>query len=105
MNPKSRQSVFCTNVRVEQKQTVLHYQPETSRPFLRVGFATPNLVPQAKSEYAPASVRCMLNRAGAGVQSTVAGIASCAHRPGCSAADIGCMIVKPPLDLKLSGLP
>ena len=37
MNPKSRQSVFCTNIRVEQKQTVLYYQPEARRPFLRVG--------------------------------------------------------------------
>jgi len=50
MNPKSRQSVFCTNIRVEQKQTVLYYQPEARRPFLRVGLATPNLVPQTRSE-------------------------------------------------------
>ena len=49
MNPKSRQSVFCTNIRVEQKQTVLYYQPEDRRPFLRIGLATPNLVPQTKS--------------------------------------------------------
>ena len=51
MNPKSRQSVFCTNIRVEQKQTVLYYQPEARRPFLRVGLATPNLVPQTRSEF------------------------------------------------------
>ena len=55
MNPKSRQSIFCTNIRVEQKQTVLYYQPEARRPFLRVGLATPNLVPQTRSEYALAS--------------------------------------------------
>lgn len=66
MNPKSRQTVFCTNIRVEQKQTVLHYQPETSRPFLRIGLATPNLVPQTKSEYALPSLQCMVNMHGFG---------------------------------------
>ena len=47
-NPKSRQTKFCTSIRVEQKQTVMHYQPAASLPFLRIGLATPNLVPQCK---------------------------------------------------------
>ena len=53
MNPKSWQTKFCTSIRVEQKQTVLHYQPETSRGFLRIGLATPNLVPQTRSAQPP----------------------------------------------------
>jgi hypothetical protein len=55
MNPKSWQTKFCTSIRVEQKQTVLFYQSEASRAFLRIGLATPNLVPQVRSELPPSS--------------------------------------------------
>ena len=49
-NPKlPAKAILCTSIRVEQKQTVMHYQPQASRPFLRIGLVTPNLVPQCKS--------------------------------------------------------
>ena len=52
-NSKSQQSKFCTSIRVEHKQTVMHYQPQASLPFLRIGLATPNLVPQCKGALRP----------------------------------------------------
>lgn len=45
--------MFCTSIRVEQKQTVMHYQPQASLPFLRIGLSTPNLVPQCKGAPLP----------------------------------------------------
>ena len=45
--------MFCTSIRVEQKQTVMHYQPQASLPFLRIGLSTPNLVPQCKGPLPP----------------------------------------------------
>ncbi|GAB4815412.1 hypothetical protein N2152v2_002458 [Parachlorella kessleri] len=42
-NPRS-----CLGVFLEQKQTVLHYQPQESRPFLKIVVATPSLVGASK---------------------------------------------------------
>ena len=39
---------LCCRVDLEQKQTVMHYQPTKTRPFLKIVVATPNLVTQAK---------------------------------------------------------
>ncbi|KAK9916868.1 hypothetical protein WJX75_008145 [Coccomyxa subellipsoidea] len=43
-----RQSKFCLGVQMVQKQTIMHYQPQKSRAFLRITVATPNLVTQAR---------------------------------------------------------
>lgn len=43
-----RQTKFCLRVDMEQKQTIMHYQPQKSRTFLRIVVATPNLVTQAR---------------------------------------------------------
>lgn len=45
-----RQSKFCLGVQMVQKQTIMHYQPQKSRAFLRITVATPNLVTQARGE-------------------------------------------------------
>ena len=39
---------FCLAVRVHQKQTVMHWQPHKTRPFLQIVVASPNLVTQAR---------------------------------------------------------
>ncbi|CAL8467309.1 g6846 [Coccomyxa elongata] len=43
-----RQTKFCLRVDMKQKQTIMHYQPQKSRTFLRIVVATPNLVTQAR---------------------------------------------------------
>ena len=54
-NQKSRQKRFCLAVLMEQKQTVMHYQPQKTRTFLKIVVATPNLVVQARgTSLAPA---------------------------------------------------
>lgn len=46
-----RQSKFCLGVAMVQKQTIMHYQPQKSRTFLRITVATPNLVTQARGDH------------------------------------------------------
>ena len=43
-----RQNRFCLSVTLEQKQTIMHYQPLKSKAFLRITVATPNLVTQTR---------------------------------------------------------
>ena len=50
---KGRQNRFCTAVTMEQRQTVMHFQREKSRTFLRIGVSTPNLVTKCKGEPTP----------------------------------------------------
>lgn len=49
-NQKGAQRRFCLKVSLEQKQTVLHYQPRKTRPFFKVVVATPNLVAQSRGD-------------------------------------------------------
>ena len=48
-----RQNRFCLSVTLEQKQTIMHYQPLKSKAFLRITVATPNLVTQTRGGYSP----------------------------------------------------
>eukprot|EP00884_Botryococcus_braunii_P008677 jgi/Botrbrau1/17810/Bobra.0127s0057.1 len=49
-NKGSRQQTkFCLKVVLEQKQTIMQFQPVKCRPFLKVVVATPNLVTQARA--------------------------------------------------------
>ena len=43
-----RGQLACLAVRVQQKQTVMHWQPHKSRPFLQIVLASPNLVTAAR---------------------------------------------------------
>ena len=45
---KGRQNKFCTAVLIEQRQTVMHYQREKSRMFLRIVMSTPDLVSKCR---------------------------------------------------------
>jgi hypothetical protein len=47
-NPRS-----CLSVALEQKQTVMHYQPQKSRAFLKIVLAVPNLVAPCRGESWP----------------------------------------------------
>ena len=49
-NSKGTQRRFCLRVALEQKQTVLHYQPHKSRTFFKIVVATPNLVAQSRGQ-------------------------------------------------------
>jgi DNA polymerase delta subunit 1 len=46
---KSRNSKSVLKVEIVQKQTILYYQPQKSRPFLKISVALPNLVASSKS--------------------------------------------------------
>ena len=39
---------LCLGVYMEQKQSIMHYQPSKSRQFLRIVLATPNLVSRTR---------------------------------------------------------
>jgi hypothetical protein len=53
-NKGSRQQTkFCLKVVLEQKQTIMQFQPVKCRPFLKVVVATPNLVTQARGMIQP----------------------------------------------------
>ena len=39
---------LCLGVFMEQKQSIMHYQPAKSRQFLRIVLATPNLVSRTR---------------------------------------------------------
>ena len=43
-----RQNKFCLSVTMQQKQTIMHYQPLKAAVFLRITVAVPNLVTQAR---------------------------------------------------------
>jgi hypothetical protein len=43
-----RQNKFCLSVTMQQKQTIMHYQPLKAAAFLRITVAVPNLVTQAR---------------------------------------------------------
>ena len=47
---KGRGTKLCVAVRMEQKQTAMHYQPVKKRLFLKVVLATPTMVTQARGE-------------------------------------------------------
>ena len=49
-NQKSGQRRFCLKVALEQKQTIMHYQPRKTRPFFKIVVATPNLVAQSRGD-------------------------------------------------------
>jgi DNA polymerase delta subunit 1 len=46
---KSKNSKSVLKVEIVQKQTILYYQPQKSRPFLKVSVALPNLVASSKT--------------------------------------------------------
>lgn len=47
---KGKGTKLCVAVRIEQKQTCMHYQPTKQRQFLKIVLATPTMVTQARGK-------------------------------------------------------
>lgn len=47
---KGRGTKLCVAVYIEQKQTIMHYQPVKKRQFLKIVLATPTMVTQARGD-------------------------------------------------------
>ena len=48
---KGKGTKLCVAVRIEQKQTCMHYQPTKQRQFLKIVLATPTMVTQARGKF------------------------------------------------------
>lgn len=47
---KGKGTKLCVAVGIEQKQTIMHYQPVKKRQFLKIVLATPTMVTQARGD-------------------------------------------------------
>ena len=47
---KGKGTKLCVAVYIEQKQTIMHYQPVKKRQFLKIVLATPTMVTQARGD-------------------------------------------------------
>ena len=56
---KGKGTKLCVAVYIEQKQTIMHYQPVKKRQFLKIVLATPTMVTQARGELFAQANTCL----------------------------------------------
>lgn len=55
---KGKGTKLCVAVYIEQKQTIMHYQPVKKRQFLKIVLATPTMVTQARGDLLETCLGC-----------------------------------------------